>query len=142
LERAQQGDAGALPALHRLFASDGSLWRQFGDLAVQAERSLIAAASGTNLLLAEALQRKLQELRSELEGPSPSPMEGLLASRAALCWLETHYLDALAAQSPGQAGKQATDLQRRRDAADRRYLGALKALATIRRLLTNKAGKG
>jgi hypothetical protein len=62
-------------------AADSSLWRSYGDLALQAEAELVQLAAGSNLLLAEALQRKLQALKAELGGRSSSPLERLLVER-------------------------------------------------------------
>ena len=46
-----------------------------GDLARQAERSLIGKVAGNNLVFKEALLRKLELLRVELAGPTPTPTE-------------------------------------------------------------------
>jgi hypothetical protein len=40
-----------------------------------------------SLVIKESVRRTLVEVREELEGPNPSPLESLLAERAAICWL-------------------------------------------------------
>jgi hypothetical protein len=49
-----------------------------GNRAWQAERSFIEAAAGDNLVYKEAVTRKMELLRTELAGSSPSPLERLL----------------------------------------------------------------
>jgi hypothetical protein len=78
-------------------------------------------------------------MKDELAGSRPKPLVRLLAERATLGWLETHYLDTVAAQNPGLSGPRLTELTRRRDAAHRRYLAALTSLALVRRLLLGES---
>ena len=75
LKRAEAGDRSVLPQLQRALDSNAALWRGYGDLAAHAEASLAMLAAGPNLLLAESLKRKLAELKAELGGASPSPLE-------------------------------------------------------------------
>ena len=75
LQRAEAGDRSVLPQLRQVLDSDDHLWRSYGDLAAHAEASLAMLAAGPNLLLAESLKRKLAELKAELGGESPSPLE-------------------------------------------------------------------
>jgi hypothetical protein len=121
--------------LRQLFEAPEAVDLLGGDLARQAELSLIRAAAGQNVAWREALARKLQLLRAELAGPEPAPLERLLVERVAACWLQLHHSDILLAQ---QAGKltlsQAEYHQRTRDRAHNRYLSAIKALALVRRL--------
>jgi hypothetical protein len=135
LVRAEQGDASALPRLRVLLAGESEIWRRYADLGVHLESELVRLAAGANQLMRECLVRKLNELRKDLAGAQPTPLIGLLAKRVSLGWLEAHYLDTVAAQHPDLTGQRLTELLRRRQAADRRYLGALKTLATIKRLV-------
>jgi hypothetical protein len=135
LARAQQGDAASLPGLRRMLRPSSTIWRRYADLGRLAEENLIGLASGTNLALAESLRLALAELKRVLGGETPSPVEKMLVERAAVSWLETSYLDALAGQRPDLAARQAAELGRRRDAAHRRHLSAVQALANVRRLL-------
>ena len=75
LKKAEAGDRSVLPQLRRALDGDPDLWRGYGNLAAHAEASLAMLAAGPNLLLAESLKRKLAELKAELGGESPSPLE-------------------------------------------------------------------
>jgi len=136
LKRAEQGDRSVLPELRKALDADANLWQHYGDLAAQAEASLILLAAGKNLLLAESLQHKLRALKDELGGESPSPLERLLVERTTATWLQVSYFDGLWAQAKGASEAQAKMLQRQQDAAHRRHLTAVKTLATVRKLLT------
>jgi hypothetical protein len=135
LHRAEQGDLAALPALRAALDADERLWRGYGDLAMQAIGSLIKLAAGTNVLLAESLLRKVQTLKEELAGESPSALDKLLAERVAATWLQTNYYDGLMVQAAKADEARSRMLQRQQDAAHRRHLAALKTLAVVRRLL-------
>jgi hypothetical protein len=137
LQRAEQGDLDVLPRLRQALDGRPDIWRYYGDLALQAEAAWLRLAAGPNVLLRETLGRKVDELKAELAGPSPSPLERLLAERVAACWLQVHYADITYPQlkDTGASLAQYAHLQRRQDAAQRRYLQAVQALLTARRLL-------
>jgi hypothetical protein len=135
LERGRRGDVDALPALRRVLDEHPGIWRHVGDLAAHAERSWIRLAAGPDLVMQESLIRKLAELKAELAGPAPTPLERLLVDRVAATWLQVHYCDAAAVQAGEVSVRQAELALKRQDRAHRRYLTALAALTTIRRLL-------
>lgn len=58
----------------------------------------------------------------------------LLAERAALCWHIVHLYERTYAQAGDLSIRQAEFHQRRIDAAHRRYLQALRTLASVRKL--------
>ena len=76
----------------------------------------------------------MARLRKEVAGDDPSPVERLLADRVALCWLALHDAEIRFAQAKDLTIKQAEFWQKRIDCAHRRYLSAIKTLATVRRL--------
>src|SRR5262249_30699602 len=99
LRRAEQGDQAVLPELRKLLSDTPALWEGYGDLAAQAEASLITLAAGANLLLAESLLHKTEAMKAELAGPEASPLERLLAGRVVMCWLQTSYFDVQITQA-------------------------------------------
>jgi hypothetical protein len=135
LERARQGDEAALPLVRKMLEKPEFVDALGGNLAWQAEHSLIRAAVGDNLAAREALTRKLELLRAELAGPSPTPLERLLVERVAACWLQLHHADILLAQQGHTFTlRQLEYHQRTRDRAHKRYLSAIKTLALVRKL--------
>jgi hypothetical protein len=134
VKRAERGDESALPAVRELLLRPEAVDLLGGDLARQAERSLINVAAGKNLAFREALLRKLELMRAELAGPGPTPLERLLVERVAACWLHLHDLETRFAQARNLLITQADHQQRTIDRAHRRYLTAIKTLAVVRRL--------
>jgi hypothetical protein len=135
LRRARKGDEAALPAVRELLKNPEAIDYCGGDIARQAEASLISTAAGKDLAFKEAQARKLELLRAEVAGPNPTPLERLLAARVAACWLQLHYYEAIHAQQAGQLTMtQGEYHQRQIDSAHRRYLAAIKTLAVIRKL--------
>ena len=132
--RAQSGDETTLPVLRQMFEAPEVVDLFGGNLARQAEQSLIRATAGKDVAFREALVRKLELLRAELAGPTPTPLERLLVERVAACWLQLHHADALLAQQGKMSPAQGEYHQRSRDRAHKRYLSAIKTLALVRKL--------
>jgi hypothetical protein len=135
VERAEQGDESVLPELRAALNVNGWVWQDYGNLGRQSEGAWLQLIAGKNLMLHESTRRKAKQLREELGGPEPSPLERLLIERVVSCWLQTSYADAAYAQLKGATPAQHTAALRRQDSAQQRYLQAVKALATVRKLL-------
>jgi hypothetical protein len=134
VRRAEAGDESSLPALRQLLDGSPALVEVLGNMAHQVEATLLGNAAGQSLAFKEAATRKVAALRKDLAGPDAPPLERLLADRIALCWLSVHDAEVRFAQARDLTIKQAEFWQKRIDAAHRRYLSAVKALATIRKL--------
>lgn len=133
--RAQRGDAAVLPELRQTLDADPTIWQAYGDLAAQAQAAWLSLLAGKDLLLAEAVRRKQEELRAELAGPEPSPLEKLLVERIVACHLQSLYADALYAQARQASPATLRELMRRQESAQKRYLSSIKQLALVRKLL-------
>jgi hypothetical protein len=134
LKRAQSGDTSTLPVLRRMLENPAVVDGLGGDLARQAELSLIDAAAGDNLAFKDAISRKLALLRAELSGPIPAPLERLLVERVVACWLQVQDADVRYAQAKNLSLEWGKYYQQRMDRAHKRYLSAIKALAVVRKL--------
>jgi hypothetical protein len=94
--------------------------------------------TGHNKLVREAYERKAADLRRELLASGDSPLERLLADRIVMTWLQVNHADtayAVALKGDGHSFAQGTYHQARQDRANARHLKAVKALASVRRLL-------
>jgi len=136
IERARSGDEKAMPALREILDRVPSMREVFGaDLDRTVEYSISKSLGGEkNLAFREAIKRKLAALREELEGPTPSPTERLLVDRIVACWLQVQDADLRYAQAGNCSFAQADYHLRRQDRAHRRFLTAMKTLATVRKL--------
>jgi hypothetical protein len=135
VKRAEQGDESALPTLRAALDANPWIWERYGDLAQQSQAAWLQLIAGQNLLLRESIERKAEQLRAELAGPGPSPLEKLLVERVIACWLQVEYADAAYAQLQGPSPGQHTAALKRQAGAQQRYLFAIKTLATVRKLL-------
>jgi hypothetical protein len=134
LERARQGDATVLPQLKRALDENPSIWRDCYNLVEMAEQSWIDAIVGKDLLASQSLRRHVEQLKLDLVGASPPPLEKLLADRIAAAWLGVHHAELSEAFGDASGGKVAVMRQKRLDGAHKRFLSATKALVVARRL--------
>jgi hypothetical protein len=134
---AQQGDYSVLDELREALDANEAVWQQVGDLAQQSQAAWLQLLSQQNLLLHEAVSRKLESMRAELTGDHPSPLVKLLVERVLSCWLQCHYADCLYAQATGPQVAPAArmELMKRQESAQRRYLAAIKNLGLVSKLL-------
>jgi hypothetical protein len=83
----------------------------------------------------EAFRRQAQKRREELAGPDPSPIERTLAARAVICAFDLSYCDICVLKAYILEERATAALyDRRRHRAQKRYVSALKALETVRRV--------
>lgn len=135
-EQAKRGDRGAVPALRKVFDAIPGLWQWHGDLATQVEEAWMAAFIKQDEHLRECVSRRLKQLRREVGGPTPGPLERLLVERVAACWLVLHLSELAYAQKmrDGVPWEASHHWQKMLDRLQRRYLAAIRTLALVRRL--------
>ncbi|HQK95756.1 MAG TPA: hypothetical protein PLD23_19820 [Armatimonadota bacterium] len=138
LRKARKGDTSVLPALRAYLDSKPGVVERAGDLARHARDVFIEMLSGDDLLRVESVKRTLAALTSELAGPTPTPLETLLVDRIAVCWLHQQWAEAVYVQTlkaQGSGIRLLEYLEHRIDRCHRRFLSAVRALATVRKLL-------
>jgi hypothetical protein len=87
------------------------------------------------MAIKEMAERRLKLLRKELAGPNPTPLETLLVERIAWCWFSVNLIELTLAQRGAEMTLTLHEHhQKRLDQAHKRYMGAIKALAQVRRL--------
>ena len=137
LQRAQKGDESCLPQVKALLSDPNvgpGICDHGGSPAIWLQYTLSEKCAGSNTLLREAIGRKLDKVRTDLEGPSPTPIERLLAERATLCWFMANWYEESFQRTNCVSIKQAEYLQRRIDRAHRRFLTSVETLARVRKL--------
>lgn len=135
LQRADNGDETVVPELRAALKEVPQLAGAMGgNLAEEAERALVKAIAGKDLIYREGVYQQMSNLRLELSGPNPMPLERLLVERVVLCWLHAYHADCQYAYAKSVTLEHGEYLQRQQDRAQRRYLAAIKSLATVRRL--------
>jgi hypothetical protein len=133
-ERAKAGDTAALPHLRRVLDAHPEVWRYVGDLSALVERAWASALSAADPLALESMLRMAAEMKRDLAGEHPGCLEQMLVDQVVTCWMETRYAE-MASSDQGEASlKQAGFRLKRLESAHKRYMEAVKELATLRRL--------
>jgi len=132
--RADKGDVSAQEAVRGFLDSQPELCEQLGDMADHAQRSLIRQIAGEDFMLAEAVKRKAAEMRRQLAGAFPTPLEILGAERVVATWLQLQWVQSACARVEGD-GRSATFWLRREAQAAKLYNTAIKSLLLMRELL-------
>jgi hypothetical protein len=137
LRRAAEGDESTLPVVREYLKRPGAL-EYYSDMGRAAQRTLLKAFTGKDLLHREALLLRYQSLREELAGPTPTPLERLLAERIVACQVHLDYLELnyAAQKEKGNVTDMKTYLLYEGciNRAHQRTLAAVRTLALVRRL--------
>jgi hypothetical protein len=132
---ANRGDKSALAKLRTELAGNRAieLIESIGNLANQVEYCSLKKLGDQEGAKA-VIREKLGRMRIELGWPTSNAMERLLIERIVQNWLQLHLIEMLNGQADGRTPKQLVYDEERVVRAERRYLNAIKALATIRKL--------
>lgn len=134
VQRAQSGDAAALPQLRQLLDDHPEIWQRVGDLSALVERAWVGLFAANHPLGLEAMRRSTARMKTELLGERPTPLERLMADQVVATFLEVKFLEYLSAQ-PGTSEDQAKLRLKRLESATKRYLNSVKMLTSLRALL-------
>ena len=133
IDRAEAGDREVLPALRDLLRKETGAIEALGNMSTITRKALLKKCSGGYLPREEAQGLFLQDLVAEVAGPNPSALEKLLAEQVGLCWLHLRLLETSYAQLGDHKLAWGDYLQRSIDRAHRRYVSAIKAMASLLR---------
>jgi hypothetical protein len=144
LLEAARSDPKAASQVMALFEESGTMSKMVegaGNMAEQARLAMVKQYLGSDQLTIQLTERKMEQMRCELCGPNPTPLERLLVERIILCWFHLNSQETLAASreiNRKEIGSmtlaQADHYQKQIDRAHKRYLSAIKALATVRKI--------
>lgn len=135
VERANTGSASALAALRELLTKCPELWQIVGNLSRQAEFAWCDMISGGDHLVTEMAKRHLGNLKTQLAGTSPTPVERLLVDLIGVTWLGLQYSEMALAKPGTCSAAEGNYRLRRAESCQRRHLAALRTLATLRALV-------
>lgn len=139
ITRVHDGDEGAIADMEKSLELIPSIARKFGNLNLWVERGFLERATGGTPVEKKSVALALEQMREELAGSSPSPLEILGAERVASCWLQLHYGELIYEQNLGKLTlDQDNYYQKRLDRLHRRYLSSMRSLAQGRKLLKPK----
>ena len=137
VKRADKGDVLALSAVREYCEAHPELWEKLGNVAAISQQLLVSTCFPDSLDRA-AIGKKLEALRKDLAGLSPTPIEQLLVERIVACWLQVNYADGIyVIAMKDRIGIRSLEFhQRRQESTHRRFLSAVRTLALVRRLPT------
>ena len=136
--KANTGDNTALTKLREILDTHPEIWLTIGNLGSHAELAMIDLVSRGNLLMFESMRRHIAQLKVELLGANPSPLELLTVQRIVANWLHLQFADrACATADSGQV--QTNAWAKRLEMAERRYQIALKSLKLVRQMQSKPA---
>jgi hypothetical protein len=133
VRKAEKGDKAALAEVRGWLANPGIADALCGNPASEALRVLLGKYT-SNPVIREATERKLDQLRSDLLGPSPTPLERLLVERVVATWLYLHHVEVAFTGRESYTLDQGSYYQKAITAAQRRHLAAVKGLSEVRKL--------
>lgn len=135
VQKAQAGDVSVLPRLRQILDTHPEIWQHGGDLEKIVVRGWVDLLSGNDPLSKETVLRKAEQLRADLEGENPAPLEKLLVGVVVSNWLELSHAQ-LNSAAPGEKLRgQAGYNLKRAESVQRRYVQSMRMLATVRSLL-------
>jgi hypothetical protein len=135
VQKAKAGDVSVLPQMRAILDAHPEVRKTVADLEKVVVRSWAELLGGDDPLSVEAIRRKAEQTRAELEGDAPTPLERLLAGQVVSGWLEMTHAQVKLADPGGSTLGQAGFNLRRAEQAHKRYLAAMRTLATVRELL-------
>ena len=134
LLRARRGEREVLPQLRKILDEDPSIWRQLGDLGRSTQQAWLQRITESDLRLRECIYRRAEEMKAELAGSEPTPLEKLLVERIVTLWLQIQAADIDAAASGGDGFRMSRLRLQRQESGQRRFDHAVKTLAQVRQL--------
>ena len=124
-----------LPRLRQLLDDHPEIWQRIGDLAGLVERAWIGVMAADDRLVVESMKRKIEEMRSDLAGDSPTRLERLMVDQIIGCWLEVKHVENESALADEDSVATASFRLKRLESAQRRFDSAVKTLSSVRALL-------
>jgi len=136
VRKANSGDKSAIAALRTELAgaNGNAIIGVCGDLAFQAEESLLVAMLGEQEGAKTCVREKMKQMRVELGWDESSALERILIERIVATWLDLYFAELVCAQWKGGSIPEAKYKQHRIDRSHKRHLSAIKVLATVRKM--------
>lgn len=133
MERANAGDQEAIRQLRQTLDANQQLWKEGSNLGRLVEEKLIQRVAGRSVLVAESTKRAVAEMQRELAGENPPLIVALAAQRVTASWLNLQMLELEEGNGPAdRSSPEGRWRLRHLDQAHRRFLSALRMLATLR----------
>jgi hypothetical protein len=131
VRRANLGNEACLQQLRVMLDERPEIWMTVGDAGKLAERAWFTLLAARNALVEQSMPRRHKELKAELAGPSPSPLEKVLVDLIGLRWLAVQQAEIDAAEASADL-KLANFRLKRAESAQKRFASSVKLLQLVR----------
>lgn len=149
-DKAEAGDKEARQELRRVLKTSGlEVIDEASNFARAGQRVVAETVAAGEPLKEEAILVRMEHMRNEIAGESPTPLEVLLTERIVSLWLLSETLDMLTANSQFNRRIDASKrlpqsymryLFKQQESIHRRYLSAIRELARVRKLQSGTPG--
>lgn len=136
VRKANGGDKNAIAALRTELdgANGNAIIGVCGDLAFQAEESLLVAMLDEQEGAKTCVREKMKQMRKELGWQESSALESILIERIVATWLDLYFAEVVFHQWKGGSIPEGKYKQHRIDRSHRQHLSVVKMLATVRKM--------
>jgi hypothetical protein len=135
IQRGEDGDLYAVAELVDEPRTIDAFNNDPGDIAARIEQDLIVLFTSSPDEQA-AIIRYMEHLRTDLDGPAPSPIERLLVDDIVTCWVQLTYVRRRWTHALKDGSITTVNaMEHLLNGAERRFLDAQKTLAQLRRLI-------
>lgn len=110
--------------------------QELGDLGRMTELLWLDRMFPDDVLAKQCCRREVERLKREVAGPSPTPLETLLAGQVAGCWISARHASVTLACSQAEGPAVVAWRARYAESSERRLLSAIRTLAQVRKLMT------
>ncbi len=133
--KAKNGDVTVLPRIREILDAHEDIWQYVGDVERLVTKAWAEQLGGGDPVGVESVRRQADQMRRELEGESPTPLEKLMVGQVVATWLAWEDAQLAATSESNPTGAQTDHINKRLAGAQRRHLDAIKSLTTTRVLL-------
>ena len=127
-DQASRGDREAAAALLPFMDEHPHLKERLGDLSRLALNRWLELVGGRDEAAVRATHGKVVQLVDSLRQDATDPLEGLLAQRVGLQWLQIHYVDVQLAMATSRTPQEQEFLAKRQRTTEQAYVVAIQSL--------------
>jgi hypothetical protein len=130
-----------LQTLRKMMKEDANIWQMYGDWAHQCELMIMRDYFESNDFLGETVERKLRDLRNELNWETSTVLEKLLIRQICITWLRLYYVERQHHQATTGSHSLTHGVywDKRLSEVQKRHLKAIESLAKVRKMTAQTA---
>ena len=130
-----------LQTLRKMMKEDASIWQMYGDWAHQCELMIMRDYFESSDFLGKTVEKKLRDLRNELNWENSTVLEKLLIRQICITWLRLYYVERKHHQATTGSHSLTSGIywDKRLSEAQKRHLKAIESLAKVRKMTAQTA---